>query len=94
MEIEKYLSSNGVLPNLKGFDLIVEAIKLIRQDNSYKFSITTKLYPKLSEIFKESTTRVERLIRYSIEKAGYNYTNSEFITIAEVESRSVKKYKK
>lgn len=93
MEIENYLIEKGIFPNLKGFDMIAEAVRLIRKDITYKYKITTKLYPKLAETFKESKSKVERAIRYSIERAGHNYTNSEFIALAEIETRDFKKKK-
>ena len=90
MEIEKYLINNGILPNLKGFDFIVESVKLIREDSSYKFNITRKLYPKLCEIFNETPIKVERAIRHAIRRSGFQHTNSEFIAIVELETRNKK----
>lgn len=90
MEIENYLISKGIYPNLKGFDYIVESIKLIREDRDYKFFITKKLYPELSKRFNDTTSKVERAIRHAIDRAGLNYTNSEFLTIAELETKQKK----
>lgn len=87
MEIEKYLVNKGFNPTLKGFDYIVSAVQLIREDRSYKFNTTKKLYPKLCEIYGDSQANVERAIRSSITNAGLDYSNSEFIAIAEIESR-------
>ena len=90
MEIEKYLIDKGIYPNLKGFDYIVTSVKLIRQDRSYKFNVTKKLYPELGKMFNDSRQGVERVIRHAIEKAKLNYTNSEFIALAELETRGEK----
>jgi two-component system response regulator (stage 0 sporulation protein A) len=93
MEIEKYLMGKGFYPSLKGFDYIVEAVKLIREDRDYKLYITKKLYPKIAEMFNDTKSKVERAIRHAINRAGLNYTNSEFIAIAEVETRESKNEK-
>lgn len=90
MEIENYLISKGIYPNLKGFDYIVESIKLIREDREYRFSVTKKLYPELSKRFNDTTSKVERAIRHAIDRTGMRHTNSEFLSLVELETRDKK----
>lgn len=87
MDIEKYLLNKGFMPSLKGFEYIVFAIQLIRNDKKYKREITIRLYPDIAKEFNDLPSRVERAIRHSIFRAGINYTNSEFLAIAELETR-------
>lgn len=87
MDIEKYLLKRGISPALKGFDYIVKAVELIKEDIQYKFAVTRKLYPKIAEIYNDTPNRVERAIRHALSTAKVNYTNSEFIAIVEIETR-------
>lgn len=91
MDIEMYLIGKGFLPNLKGFDIIVEAVKLVREDREYKLNATKKLYPKLAEIFNDTQSKIVRAIRHSIDRAGLNYTSTELIALAEIETREPQK---
>lgn len=91
MEIEKYLIDKGFRPHLKGFEFVVEAVKLFREDREYKLYVTKKLYPKIAEMFNETPSKVERAIRHLVDSAGFRYTNSEFIALVEVETREKSK---
>lgn len=63
----------GVTPNLAGFDMLVEATELIRDNKTlYMGSITKKLYPAIAEKFETTPARVERNIRHAIENAFDN----------------------
>lgn len=63
----------GIMPNRKGFDMIIEAIELVRNDrNRYMGSITKQLYPTLAKKFNTTPHRVERNIRSAIEAAFDN----------------------
>ena len=93
MEIEIYLLDMGFLPNLKGFEFVIQAINLFREDKDYKRNITKMLYPKLAEIFGETPSKVERAMRHSIKRAKLDMTVSEFIAFAEIETRKTKNKK-
>lgn len=87
MNIEKYLLKNNFNPTQKGFDLIIKAVELVREDKSYKHAITTRLYPKLAELFNDSPQKVERAIRNCISCSDVTMTNSKFIALAEIQTR-------
>ena len=88
MKVEKYLLEKGFDPALKGFDFITKAVELFREDRAYKNYITSKLYPKLGELFGDEPRRIERAIRHSINVAGIKLKNSTFIALAEIETRN------
>ena len=85
MEIEKYLLEKGVSPSCKGYDYLIKAIKLIREDYQYAHDITKTLYPKIAECFKTKSSSVQRLIQHSIKHIQMKPI--EFIRIAELETR-------
>lgn len=85
MKIENYLIEKGIKVSHKGFDFLVEAIKLMQRDRTYKNQMTTRLYPDVANNLNETATKVERGIRYAIDRAGIYLTNSEFILRAVME---------
>lgn len=63
-------------PNINGYSMIREAIKLAY--NNRKMLVVTKfLYPKLAEMFDTTSPRVERAIRHAIE-VSYNNRKGYF----------------
>lgn len=84
-EIEEYLINKGISVHIKGFDCLVEAVRLMREDKSYKYNITKRLYPDIANMLNETPTKVERAIRHAIDKAKIRMTNSEFIAMAVLE---------
>ena len=64
--IVQMLIKLGVQQHLSGFDYLITAIKLVIEDNEYKFHIVKELYPKIAEIHNTTDTAVERAIRHAI----------------------------
>lgn len=87
MVIERYLLDKGFDPSLNGFDYIVCAIDLIRDNSKYKNNATIFLYPAVAKEFDVTPSKVERCIRHSIINAGLKTTNAKFIATAEIETR-------
>jgi two-component system response regulator (stage 0 sporulation protein A) len=77
MSIRKFLMRNGVRLTSKGFEYIVYAIELCKEDESYLRAITTRLYPKIAEQFNDTPTRVERAMRSA--RKTHAITNGAFI---------------
>ena len=80
-KIEKLLLENGVKPHLKGFDYLVEAIKLIQSDKVYLRKITKMLYPTIAKNNNDTIPAVERVMRYIVQKTNKNQSTSEFLAI-------------
>jgi len=69
--IINFLFDLGILPNIKGYEYIKEAFKIIVDSKKQKtqMGITTYLYPTLEKKFGERTSRIEKAIRYAIIQA-------------------------
>lgn len=65
-EITNSLMEIGIAPNLIGFEYIKEAIKIIYNDSSYIYAITTKLYVDIANKYGGTVHSVERSIRNAI----------------------------
>ena len=88
-KIENYLINKGIRTQYKGFDCLVEAIKLVQKDKSYKYNITKRLYPDVAKTLDETDSKVERAIRHAISKSKVlNMTNGEFISRAALELKA------
>lgn len=88
-KIENYLINKGIRVQYKGFDCLVEAIKLVQKDRTYKNSITKRLYPDVAKTLNETASKVERAIRHAISKSKVLYmTNGEFISRAALELKA------
>lgn len=72
--ISEVLFELGVPSKLMGFEYLEEAIKLCYEDKSRLHHITKKLYPDIAQIKKTKSSRVERAIRFAIERAWDNMT--------------------
>lgn len=90
-KLRNTLLSLGITPNLKGFDYIVEMIKVIREEKE-KTKITF-LYDVVGRKSGTSGTRVERAIRHAVSKVdipawvsmgGSGLKNSEFLYTLEL----------
>lgn len=79
MEIQKLLLKKGFSPHLKGFDYLVEAVRLWNGDIKYSHNVTRLLYPSIAELYRTSAGSVERAIRHLIHSANINQSNSELI---------------
>jgi len=61
MTIHDFLIKNGIFPNLKGFNYLIKAVEIVKENPTIK---TTKdLYPAIAKAFKDSSQKVERAIR-------------------------------
>lgn len=80
-KIEELLLENNIKPHLKGFDYLVEAIKLIQSDKVYLRKITKMLYPTIAKNNNDTMTAVERVMRYIVQKLNKNQSTSEFLAI-------------
>ena len=68
-EIGKILRDLGVPEHLSGYRYLVEAVLLVRADNSILRRVTGELYPTLAEKFQTTASGIERGIRHAIETA-------------------------
>lgn len=59
----------GVPPHIKGYRYIRYAIELVIRDMDILGAVTKELYPKVSEKFDSTPSRVERAIRHAINVA-------------------------
>lgn len=85
--VEKYLIEKGIKTCNKGFNYIVKAIELIRNNNKYKNFVTKELYPEIGKYYQVSGASVQVAISRVIRNAKIKLTSLEFITIAEIETR-------
>lgn len=73
MHIERMISTilngTGILPNLKGYKYLKEAIALGFQNREFLAAVTKLLYPEIARNNNTSTDRVERAIRHAIASA-------------------------
>lgn len=66
------LKKMGVSPALLGYKYITEALKMALEDDTVLYSVTKRLYPTIAKKFNTTTSRTERAIRHSIERAFDN----------------------
>jgi two-component system response regulator (stage 0 sporulation protein A) len=67
MLLSKIIKNLGVSPALLGYGYIKYAVELMFTDETYMYSITKKLYPKIAIKYNTTADRVERAIRHAIE---------------------------
>lgn len=78
MSREKEILNNlGIRCNLLGYDYILDALKLVKENPDALKNITKELYPELARIYKTQPCNIERAIRHSIEHA-WNMGNVEY----------------
>ena len=68
-ELSHTLQEAGILPHIKGYQYLREAIMLVIGDGEYLNAVTKELYPSIAKKFNTTASRVERAIRHSIEVA-------------------------
>ncbi len=68
VSVENYLINIGIMPSLKGFAFLREAIPMYHEG----MTITKELYPTIGRKHGISSSRVERAIRHAIEVAYSN----------------------
>lgn len=67
--VHNLLSESGILPNLKGYRYIYNAIKLCILDSSKLSNVSKGIYCEISVLYNTTPVSVERSIRNSIIKA-------------------------
>lgn len=68
----------GIPANLSGYKYFREAIKLTMDEPNIINNITTRLYPKIAQMFDTSPSKVERAMRHAID-TSYNRGKMENI---------------
>ena len=68
-KISKIFISVGIPPHIKGYGYLREGVKMAVENPEIINNITKKLYPKISERFNTTPSKVERAIRHAIEVA-------------------------
>lgn len=89
--IENYLSAKGINPANQGFTYLVEAIRMILEDATYKDNVTYRLYPDIAYKHKKSTSSIERAMRYSVNQLIPSITISKFLAEAVIRLRPITK---
>lgn len=67
--LQEILLRIGITPNLKGFNYIIQAVKLLHENEDKYSYITKSLYPEIAKMNHSSYQKVERCIRHAITKA-------------------------
>ena len=68
-KISKIFINVGIPPHIKGYSFLREGVKMAVAEPDIINNITKKLYPKISEKFETTPSKVERAIRHAIEVA-------------------------
>lgn len=77
MAREKEILNNlGIRCNLLGYNYILDALKIVRENPDSLKNITKELYPELAGTHKTQPCNIERAIRHAIEHA-WNMGNVE-----------------
>ena len=71
-KIKSLVLKVGIDPALKGYDYLVEAVRLCYEDKSYIHSITKTLYPSVAKKFNTTPSRVERAMRHAVSSSSAN----------------------
>ena len=65
--ITSFLIHFGIMPHLKGYYFLKQAIELSIPNRQLLMSITKELYPEIAQRFASTPGQVERSIRHAIE---------------------------
>lgn len=65
--IERRLLELDIPPHIRGFSYILEAVKMLLENEEKIYGVTKILYPDVAKLFDTTSTRVERAIRHAIE---------------------------
>lgn len=68
-EISKKLRDIGVSTSTLGFNYIKSALMMIAEDEQILHLMTKRLYPDVAKKHNTTATRVEKAIRYAVEKS-------------------------
>lgn len=74
------LNGTGILPNLKGYKYLKEAIVMGYSNNEVLDAVTKFLYPQIAKKNNTTSDRVERAIRHAIESAWNKCGGNGFYT--------------
>lgn len=74
-KIEQWLIKIGIFPHLNGYQNLVLAIQKTCENPKIIYCMIKELYPEVAKELGTTPTKVERHIRYCIERAYYG--NSE-----------------
>ncbi|HBW13434.1 MAG TPA: sporulation transcription factor Spo0A [Proteiniclasticum sp.] len=66
-ELSSILQEAGILPHIKGYSYLREAIIEVIDNVELLSAVTKELYPNIAAKFNTTSSRVERAIRHSIE---------------------------
>lgn len=77
IKIADIIKKIGISTNIVGYKYIIDAVNICIKDINQINLMTKNLYPKIAEHFNTSSCRVERGIRYAIEK-GWKEGNIDF----------------
>lgn len=72
------LNGSGILPNLKGYKYLKEAIVQGYKDEESLEAVTKYLYPEIAKNNNTTPERVERAIRHAIETAWHKCSGNGF----------------
>lgn len=70
--VAKLLRQLGVMPNMKGYQYVLEAIVIAMEDPEAVCGVTKVIYPQIARRHKTSSPAVERAIRHAVTKAWEN----------------------
>ena len=85
--IEDYLLEVGILPHLKGFGYLVEAVQTYKPGMAFFM----ELYPAIAKTYGSTTSKVERCIRTAIYKSGNKIPTSQYIAYAAIKCKRKQK---
>ena len=68
------LKELSIPPHLLGFNYLVVAIEMVREDHSLLHAVTKELYPAIAEKYNTTGSRVERAMRNAIDWCFDNST--------------------
>lgn len=69
MKTKDLIKVLGIMPRVKGYFYINEAVEIIRRKGEAPLLITKDIYPEVAQKYETSTECVERAIRTSINTA-------------------------
>ena len=72
MKVKELIKVLGIMPRVKGYFYINEAVEIIRRKGEEPLLITKDIYPEIAQKYETSTECVERAIRTSINTAWMN----------------------
>lgn len=87
MNIEQYLLDKGFSANYRGFDFIVDAVCMIRADQSLKKKFTKEIYPRLAKVYNVTPNAISRAMNYCIKQFNDKLTVAQFVCQLELLTR-------